>query len=117
MFYPRCAPSMIVNNIPSLTVVQMAAFQFGDRPVWVETCRSPGMCSDTTCPIKSKFLHLIPSDSLKSSHQTIAAEQLGNTGIRLRDPLISSEPHDHKLAKPSFSSHVLPKLLSSPINT
>ncbi len=41
MFYPRCAPSMIVNNIPSLTVVQMAAFQFGDRPVWVEDCHRP----------------------------------------------------------------------------
>jgi len=26
---------MIVNNIPHSTVVQMAAFQFGDRPVWV----------------------------------------------------------------------------------
>jgi hypothetical protein len=35
MFYPRNTPSMIVNNIPSSTVVQMAAFQFGDRPVWV----------------------------------------------------------------------------------
>jgi len=28
---------MIVNNIPSSTVEQMVAFQFGDRPVWVET--------------------------------------------------------------------------------
>jgi hypothetical protein len=35
MFYPRNTPSMIVNNIPQSTVVQMAAFQFGDRPVWV----------------------------------------------------------------------------------
>jgi len=32
---------MIVNNIPSSTVVQMAAFQFGDRPVWVEDCHRP----------------------------------------------------------------------------
>jgi hypothetical protein len=41
MFYPRNTPSMIVNNIPSSTVVQMAAFQFGDRPVWVEDCHRP----------------------------------------------------------------------------
>ncbi len=41
MFYPRSTPSMIVDNIPSLTVVQMAAFQFGDRPVWVGCRRSP----------------------------------------------------------------------------
>jgi len=32
---------MIVNNIPSLTVVQMAAFQFGDRLVWVADCHRP----------------------------------------------------------------------------
>jgi len=44
MFFPRNTPSMIVNNTPSLTVVQMAAFQFGDRPVWVEDCRSLGIC-------------------------------------------------------------------------
>lgn len=41
MFYPRNTPSMIVNNIPSLTVVQMAAFKFGYRPVWVEDCHRP----------------------------------------------------------------------------
>jgi|CXWL01.1.fsa_nt_gi hypothetical protein len=40
MFYPRNTPSMIVNNIPQSTVVQMAAFQFGDRPVWVGSSRS-----------------------------------------------------------------------------
>jgi hypothetical protein len=30
IFYPRNTPSMIVNNIPSSTVAQMAVFQFGD---------------------------------------------------------------------------------------
>ena len=38
-FYLRNTPSMIVNSIPQSTVVQMAAFQFGDRPVWVESGR------------------------------------------------------------------------------
>jgi len=32
---------MIVNNIPSSTVVQMAAFQFGDQLVWVDDCHRP----------------------------------------------------------------------------
>jgi len=32
---------MIVNNIPQSTVVQMAAFYFGYRPVWVEDCHRP----------------------------------------------------------------------------
>lgn len=35
MFSPRHTPSMIANNIPQSTVVPMATFQFGDRPVWV----------------------------------------------------------------------------------
>jgi len=38
IFYPRNTPSMIVNNIPSSTVVQMAAFKFGDRLFRVEDC-------------------------------------------------------------------------------
>lgn len=35
IFYPCNTPPMIMNNVPQSTVVQMAAFQFGDRPVWV----------------------------------------------------------------------------------
>ena len=41
IFYPRNTPSMIVDNIPSSMVVQMAAFQFGDRLVRVEDCHRP----------------------------------------------------------------------------
>jgi hypothetical protein len=37
IFYTLNTPSMIVNNIPQSTVVQIAAFQFGDRPLWVES--------------------------------------------------------------------------------
>ncbi|TKB71578.1 MAG: hypothetical protein E8D46_15650 [Nitrospira sp.] len=40
IFYPRNTPSMIVNNIPSSTVVQMAAFQSGDQPLRVGWRRS-----------------------------------------------------------------------------
>lgn len=35
MFNLCHTPSMIVNNIPQSTMVQMAAFQFGYQPVWV----------------------------------------------------------------------------------
>jgi len=42
ILYPSNTPSMIVNNIPQSAMVQMAAFQFGDRPVWVEDCHRPG---------------------------------------------------------------------------
>ena len=40
IFYPRNTPSMIVNNIPPSTVIQMAVFQFGYQPVWVGYRRS-----------------------------------------------------------------------------
>ena len=42
ILYLRYKPSMIVNSISSSTVVQMAAFQFGDRLVWVEGCHRLG---------------------------------------------------------------------------
>jgi len=41
IFYPRNTPPTIANNIPQSTVVQMAAFQFGDRPVWGADCHRP----------------------------------------------------------------------------
>jgi len=45
---------MIVDNIPQSTVVQMAAFQFGYRPLWVGSSRSEQRENINPAPILTR---------------------------------------------------------------